>query len=338
MLHNATLKDISKILNLSISTVSKALNDSNEISSITKQRVIEIAEQLNYKPNYIAKCLRYRKTNTIGVIIPDILNYYFVKVLSGIEKEARINNYKVITCISNEQYQTEIDNIKILANGAVDGLIISLSIETQQKKDFSHIKDLIKNKIPIILFDRVSNEIECPKITSDDLIAAYNATKFLMESGSKHPALITTNLDLSVVKLRNTGYIQAINEFSVLDEKHILSLETINDSEQLIEKFLMTNPLIDSVFSVDERLAIKTLKVAKRLGYDIPNKFKIIGFSNGELSEEYFPALSVVELYPEKIGLTATQSMINCIEDYDKNCHKLSITVKSELILRETTI
>ena len=277
MLHNATLKDISKILNLSISTVSKALNDSNEISSITKQRVIEIAEQLNYKPNYIAKCLRYRKTNTIGVIIPDILNYYFVK-------------------------------------------------------------DLIKNKIPIILFDRVSNEIECPKITSDDLIAAYNATKFLMESGSKHPALITTNLDLSVVKLRNTGYIQAINEFSVLDEKHILSLETINDSEQLIEKFLMTNPLIDSVFSVDERLAIKTLKVAKRLGYDIPNKFKIIGFSNGELSEEYFPALSVVELYPEKIGLTATQSMINCIEDYDKNCHKLSITVKSELILRETTI
>lgn len=333
-----TLKDISKILNLSISTVSKALNDSNEISKITKQRVIELAEQYNYKPNYIAKCLKYRKTNTIGVIIPDILNYYFVRVLSGIETEARLKGYKVITCISNENHQTEIDNIEILANGAVDGLIISLSMETQHKKNFSHINNLIKYKIPIVLFDRVSNEIDCTKITSDDLISAYNATKFLIQSGSNHPALITTNLDLSVVKLRNEGYTHALDEFSILNEKHILLLETINDSEDQIEKFLTANPQIDSVFSIDERLAIKTLKVAKKLGYDIPNKFKIIGFSNGELSEEYFPALSVVELHPERIGQIATQSMIKSIEDYNKYHNKLSFIVESELILRETTI
>lgn len=337
MSQNITLKDIATILNLSISTVSKSLKDSNEISKNTKKRVLELAKEYHYKPNQIAMSLKTRKTKTIGVIIPDILNYYFVKVLLGIEKEARLHNYKVITCLTNESYCTEVENIELLANGSVDGIVMSLSRETQKKEKLDHIKALLFNKIPIVLFDRVSDGLRCNKIVNNDFIASYNATKYLIQSGSKNPALFAYNIDLSVVKLRIKGFLTALEEFLVLPSEQILELSSLEDAEIKIFEFLKSNPKIDSVFSIDERLAIKTLKVVKKMGYNIPMNFKIIGFSNGELSEEFSPSLSTVELYPDKVGKIATSTIIDIIENTYSNDTNKTITVQSKLILREST-
>ena len=173
----ATLKQIAKELDVSVSTVSKALNDSPEISEKTKTRIKEYAKLKNYKPNVIGLNLKNRKTKTIGVIIPNILNSFFAKVFSGIEKVADEKGYNVITCISNESLEKEINTLEMLSNGTIDGFILSVSEEAQKLQEYNHFKEIISEGTPIVMFDRIADEVECDKVVVDDFDSALNATQ-----------------------------------------------------------------------------------------------------------------------------------------------------------------
>ena len=187
-----TLKQLSKELNVSISTVSKALNDSHEIGKDTIKRVKELANYYNYKPNKIAVNLKSGKTKTIGVIIPSILNNFFAQVLFGIEKVAAKEGFDIITCISNESFKKEVSNVQVLSNGSIDGFIVAIAEQTQIKKDFKHFNQAIQQGTPIVMFDRVTDAINCDKVVVDDFEAAYQATKHLIDLKCKNLAIVST--------------------------------------------------------------------------------------------------------------------------------------------------
>jgi LacI family transcriptional regulator len=212
MKSKATLKQIAKELHVSVSTVSKALNDSPEISEQTKAKVKEYAKLKNYKPNVIGLNLKNRKTKTIGVIIPNILNSFFAKVFTGIEKVAEEKGYNVITCISNESLEKEINTLEMLSNGTIDGFILSVSEEAQKLNEFSHFNDIINEGTPIVMFDRISEEVNCDKVIVDDFESSMNATEHLINSGCEKIALFSSIDNLSVGKLRAQGYLKALEK------------------------------------------------------------------------------------------------------------------------------
>jgi transcriptional regulator, LacI family len=195
-----TIKDIAKEFNVSISTVSKALNDSYEISVSTKEKIQKYAKDQNYKPNFNAISLKNRKTKTIGIIIPSMLNYFFAQVFNGVEKVANERGYKIISCISNESYQKEVETIETLSNGSIDGFILSIAEETVLKNKFDHFKDVLDNGTPIVMFDRVAEDIDCDKVITDDFKGASKTVKQLAKTGSKHIAFISTISNLKVGK------------------------------------------------------------------------------------------------------------------------------------------
>lgn len=332
MSKKTTLKEIAQFMGVSVSTVSKALNDSLEISIETRNRVKEVALHKNYQPNYIAQSLKSKSTRTIGVIIPDILNYFFVKALSGIEKECRDTGYRIVTCISNESHDSEMEHIHSLANGSVDGLIISLSSETQRLNNYDHIINVLENNIPVVMFDRVAENLNCAKIISDNYQGAYAATEFLVAKGCRKLALFTTHIDLTVVEERKNGFLGCLKSNDLFDEKLVFNIENLQD-EELIQGILESHD-IDAVFSVDELLAIKIIKIAKKLNINIPENMKVIGFSDGELSREYSPSLTTVDLHPEKIGKLAITALIGQLKSDIKK--KNVQEVKSTLIIRES--
>jgi LacI family transcriptional regulator len=197
-----TIKTIAKELGVATSTVSKALKDSHEISTETKERIQAYANYYNYKPNSLALQLRNQKTKVIGVILPKIVHHFFSTVIMGIEEGANEKGYHIMVCFSNESYKKEVETLKVLSNGSVDGLIVSIANETLKNKDFDHFKELVSEEIPLVLFDRVVEEIQCDKVVVDDVGAGYKATKHLLENGRKKIALITTPNHVNVGALR----------------------------------------------------------------------------------------------------------------------------------------
>src|SRR3954470_11214060 len=232
MKRKVTLKQIAKELDVSISTVSKSLRDSPEISEDTRQKVQAFAKLYNYKPNLIALSLKNKKTKTIGIIIPEIVHHFFATVISGIEHVANEKGYSVIICLSDESFDKEVINMEMLANGSIDGFVMSLSKETQYKADFHHITEVINQGMPVVMFDRVTNEILCDKVIIDDKMAAYDAVQNLINAGKKKIALVTTVDYVSVGKLRTDGYVKAIldNDLNV-NENLIIKIEDIDNCE-----------------------------------------------------------------------------------------------------------
>jgi len=207
-----TIKDIAKEFNVSISTVSKALNDSYEISVSTKEKIQKFAKENNYKPNFNALSLKNRQTKTIGIIIPNMLNYFFAQVFNGIEKVANEKGYKIISCISNESHTKEVETMEMLSNGSIDGFILSMAEETVLKNNFKHFDEILQNGTPIVMFDRVAESINCDKVITDDFKGASKTVKYLAKSGSKNIAFISTISNLKVGKKRHQGYLKGLEK------------------------------------------------------------------------------------------------------------------------------
>ena len=208
----ATLKQIALEFGVSISTVSKALSDSPEISEATKIKIQEYAALKNYKPNSIAKNLKNQRTNTIGVIIPNILNPFFAKVFSGIEKTANERGYTLITYISNESFVKEKQALDLLSNGVVDGFILSVAEESQRKNLTQHFQHVLRDGLPIVMFDRALPEVKCSQVVVDDVEACKEAVRYLVHSGCKNIAFLSCIENLSVGQLRAEGYLQALKD------------------------------------------------------------------------------------------------------------------------------
>ena len=340
-----TLKKIAHELDVSISTVSKALKDSSEIGEDTKDKIKAFAKLYNYRPNNIALSLKNQKTKTLGIICPEIVHDFFTTVISGIEKVANERGYTVIIGLSNESFEKEVTNMDKLANGSIDGFLLSVSKETQLKKDYHHLIETIDQGMPIVMFDRTVDEIECDKVVVDDKEGAKKAVLKLISEKCKNIAIITTEDHVNVGKLRTSGYKEALAEKKVpLNEAFILRLDDqFNDDEnhpalvKHVQNFLAENPSIDAIFAVNEKYALTAIKAARALSKNIPNDLKVIGFSNGVLSKYATPSLSTVSQHGIELGKMAAQLLIERIESKEMELPYRTEVVATELILREST-
>ena len=341
MRKKVTLKQIAKELDVSISTVSKSLKDSPEISEDTRQKVQAFAKMYNYKPNNIALSLKNRKSKTIGIIIPEIVHYFFANIISGVEQVANENGYNVIVCLSDESFNKEVINMEMLANGSTDGFIISLSKETQQRKDFHHIQEVINQGMPVVLFDRITNDISCDKVVIDDAKASFDAVSHLITNEKrKKIALLTTADYVSVGKLRTEGYATALKKNGItVDENLILKIEDIDNCASIIEIFLEKNK-VDAVFSVNEIFAVSALKVALKIGLKIPENLSIIAFTDGLISKYSTPTISTISQNEILMGRKAAEMLINRLEteiETDEEEFFTTEIIPTHLVLREST-
>ena len=333
----ATLKQIAKELNVSVSTVSKALSNSPEISEPTKIKIQEFAKLKNYKPNNIAINLKNRSTKTIGVIIPNILNPFFAKVFSGIEKKANEKGYNVITCISNESLKKEIHTMDMLSNGTIDGFILSISEETQKQQEFKHFKEIISEGIPIVMFDRISDEVNCDKVIVDDFDSSVNAVNHLITLGCRKIALLTSIDNLSVAKLRAQGYVKALNDNDIAINKDLIIRTDNPDEFDFRLKDLIDNQEIDGIFGLDEHASTMAMKMAVKKGIKIPEELSVIGFADGVWSRRLTPSLSTISQHGIEIGEEAAKMLIEKLESKDEEYAYRTTVIKTELRQRDST-
>lgn len=340
MKRKVTLKQIAKELDVSISTVSKSLRNSPEIGEETRLKVQAFAKFYHYKPNNIALSLKNRKTKTIGIIIPEIVHHFFSTVINGIEHVANENGYSVIICLSDDSFDKEVLNMEMLANGSIDGFIMSLSKETQFKGDFHHITEVINQGMPVVMFDRVTNEILCDKVIIDDKAAAYEAVQSLIDKGKKKIALVTTVDYVSVGKLRTDGYIKALLDNDIpFDENLIIKIEDVDTCEITIGK-LLEDSAIDAVFAVNELFAVTIIKTAHKIGLKVPNDLAVIAFTDGIISKYSTPTITTVSQSGKKMGTKAAKMLIKRLESEEEEEGEENYrteVISTHLIEREST-
>jgi LacI family transcriptional regulator len=340
MKKKVTLKQIAKELDVSISTVSKSLRNSLEIGEETRLKVQAFAKFYNYKPNNIALSLKNKRTKTIGIIIPEIVHYFFSTVINGIEQVANEKGYSVIICLSDDSFDKEVMNMELLAHGSTDGFIMSLSKETQFKKDFHHITEVIDQGMPVVMFDRVTEEVVCDKVIIDDKKAAYEAVEFLIQQGRKKIALVTTVDYVSVGKLRTEGYEQALLDYKIpFDANLIIKIEDVETSEVIINR-LLEDKGIDAVFAVNELFAVTILKSAYKMGLSVPNDVAIIAFTDGIISKYSTPTITTVSQSGIKMGKKAAEMLIQRLETEEhEDEEEIYVTeiIETHLIEREST-
>ena len=342
MKRKVTLKQIAKELDVSISTVSKSLRNSSEIGEETRLKVQAFAKFYNYKPNNIALSLKNRKTKSIGIIIPEIVHYFFSTVIDGIEQVANENGYSVVICLSDDSFDKEVLNMEMLANGSIDGFIMSLSKETQFKGDFHHITEVINQGMPVVMFDRVTNDILCDKVIIDDKAAAYEAVQSLIDNGRKKIALVTTVDYVSVGKLRTDGYEKALLDNGLpFNEDLIIKIEDVDTCEITISQ-LLHDRAFDAVFAVNELFAVTIIKTANKMGLKVPEDLAVIAFTDGIISKYSTPTITTVSQSGKKMGNKAAKMLIERLEadhneEEEENENYTTEVIETHLIKREST-
>jgi len=330
-----TLKFLAERLNLSTSTVSKALKDSDEISAKTIERVKALAKMLDYRPNTAAASLRNRQTKTIAVIVPDIINDFFAQALMGIEKAASQNGYRVVTCISNESLEKEKSYCHMFSNGAVDGFIIAASSETQQSNDVAHLQSVKDVGLKLVMFDRVIDDLECEKVIVDDLESAINMVDFLVARGAKNIAMASTINDLSVGQLREHGISSRISEKSHVNYHPIIASSDEDLASQLEDH--MSKQKIDAMITVDHKSGMIALQKIHELDINVPEDMQIICYSNSVMAQYSYPVLSVVDQHATKIGEKSFERMLALLNLNGAPSPNSITTVQTTLLERGTT-
>ncbi|MBK5719946.1 LacI family DNA-binding transcriptional regulator [Dysgonomonas sp. Marseille-P4677] len=329
-----TIKDIARDLNISPSTVSRALKDNPDISPETRKIVQDYAKEHKYKPNALALSLRTQHTNIIGVIVPELANHFFSGVLSGMETVAEEKDYHVIVCQSSEDYQKEIRNVQTLIKARVCGVLISQSKATMK---YDHFQELIDNDIPVIFFDRICTGIDSDKVVVDDYSGTFTAVEYMIKTGCKRIAFFSAPLHLEISKNRKNGYLDALRKYHIpVDE----SLMRIADTKQLgYEKALeiLKEPNYpDAFMAMNDYTASGILLATKELGLKVPADISICGFSNSNISQDTDPMLTTMDQHPKKVGEEAMSLMLEKIENPESSSRKNRI-IKTSLIVRQTT-
>ena len=306
-----TLKELAKELNVSVSTVSKALNDSPEISQQTIEKVKKLASERNYSPNKIALSLKNNRTLTIGVVIPDILNRFYATVLNGIQESADRHGYDIITFSTKESLVKEMDSLQILSRGTVDGIIIAISEETINKNYFNHLKEFSLKNIPLVMFDRFTDKINCDKVIIDDFQTIYNEVENLYKQGRRKIGFISTIDDLNVGKFRANGFRKAsFDLFGSFDKNLILKISKSDDKHVKIKNFIKKTG-VDSVISADIICGVITINIARSLGLNIPSQLAVVGFGDKTISDYSTPRLSVIEQNGNQIGSRSVDLLVD---------------------------
>ena len=335
-----TIKDIAKALNLSTSTVSRALRNSYEINPETKKLVMEYAERMNYRPNPIALSLKDSKSKSIGVIIPEIANHFFSQLINGIESIAYNLGYHVVIFQSHDSYEREVANTNYLVSRKVDGLLISLASLTT---DLFHFQDLMAKGLPIVFLDRVPKEIETHKVVADNFAGSYEATEHLIKLGRKRIAHLTSPIYLSITTERLAGYKKALEDYNIpFDESYVKycfyggKLE--RENEEAIEEMLSLPEPPDAIFTASDKLTTGCMSVLRRRNVRIPEEIAIVGFTNISVAELLNPPLTAVVQPAMEMGQQAVELLIRLIEHPQKTGDYEIRSLKTSLITRESSM
>ncbi len=346
MKKNITLKEIARELRVSVSTVSKALRDNDEISLETRQRIQAVAKLYHYKPNSIALSLRNQSTRSIAIIIPQIVNQFFTEVIKGIEAEASKHNYNTIIAVSNDSFEKEVLNMQTLANGSIDGFILSVAKGTLYQKDFRHFQETIEQGVPIVMIDRKVDEVPCDKVIIDDRKGAQKATEYLLTHGCKKIVLITTEDFISVGRLRKEGYCRALQQQNIteVNETLIISISdrlTPDEIEQFInqrlDQLMQLHPDIDGLIGVNELYTICAANYFKEKNYKIPEQVSLIAFSDGDLPKYAYPSITAVSQRGTQMGKTAAQLLLDKLQKKTSEEQYQTLIIETELIERNST-
>lgn len=333
----ATIKDIAREIGVSPSTVSRALNDHPAISKATKEKIKAKAKELKYEPNIVALSLKNSSTKTIGVIIPELIHFFFSSVIAGIEEVAYDNGYTVMVCQSNESFDKEVKDVMALLSHRVDGLLISQSKETINNDHYHEIKE---RGVPLVFFDRKPEDLKAPSIIIDDAQAAKGATQHLIDRGCKTILHLGNNLEMPISKSRAEGYKKALIENNLLiDEDKIIDCPSShqNDSYKQILSLLNAGLKIDGLFASNDILAIGAIKALKQFNLRIPEDVAVVGFSNWNFCEMVDPPLSSVDQPGKEMGKRAMKRLLRMIKEDDEDQNDVTI-LDTKLISRKSSM
>jgi DNA-binding LacI/PurR family transcriptional regulator len=329
-----TIKDIAIALNISTSTVSRAMRDAPDVKAETKAAVKALSEKLDYQPNRLALSLLNRQTNTIGVIIPN-LDYVLSTMVKGIDEVALGAGYTVMVCQSDESYGREMVNTKRLLDSLVDGFIVSVSSET---KVFEHIKKIQDKKIPLVLFDRIVNNIAAPKIRLDNIDGGIQATEHLIEQGFKKIAILAGPENLNISNKRMEGYLQTLKAHGLRSDKgHIIHCDFNQQyAYEATKELIASKNRPDAIFTISDRMAIGAMLAIKEKGLSMPDDIGLVGFNNEPIVSLVTPAISSVEMYAFEIGKATAKAYIEMMST-GNDMSDQEIIIKPKLFVRTSS-
>lgn len=334
---HVTIKDIAREVGISVSTVSRALRGSTEINENTRRLVQELARKLNYTPNPIALSLKEKKTKVIGVIVPEIANYFCSAVIAGIEDIAYSKGYHVVIFQSHEKYEREVTNIELMASRRVDGVLISVSNET---RDGKHIQKLIDLGIPVVMFDRICDEVNTPRVVTDDAAGVYEATCHLIEQGYTRVAHISMAPWLSVSRNRMKGYMEALKKYKIpVEKKWIVYCDfDFTHVKRALIKLLKERPKPNAIIAASERLALDSFEVLRDLGLRIPDDIALAGFFDNPVSQLIDPSLTSIHQPTFDIGQSSARMLIDMVENNSLQHSLKTIELKTTLDIKASSL
>lgn len=330
-----TVKDIARALNVSVATVSRAFNDKYDIRKETRELILQKAKEMGYKPNPIAKKLLQKHSFNIGVIVPEFINSFFPEVIIGIQEVLCKKNYQVIIMQSNESAELELANIISMENNMVEGLLISLSKET---KNIDCLERLIRDKFPIILFNRINDSLPASKVIFNDYKWALFATEHLIEQGYKKIFHFAGPTHLTPIKNRIRGFERAMEKHGLpcREEQIIETGILVEDGERAMETLIQKNTIPEAIFATNDPTALGAMKVLKKHGYKIPDDIGIVGFSNSKMAEVVEPALTSVAQPTFEMGQTAARLLLEQLSSTE-NINPKTIIMDGKLIIRNSS-
>ncbi len=333
---NINIRELARELQLSVSTVSKALRDSHEISEQTKQRVRNTAEKLNYVPNPYASSLRGRKSMNIGVVIPEVADSFFSLAINGIESVAKEKGYHVLICLTHESFANEKTILQEFQGGRVDGVLLSVTRETTGSE---HVVDLVKSGVPLVFFDRVCEDVETAQVITDDYESGYKATQHLAECGCRKIAFLGISKSLSINNKRLQGYLQALSDHKMKPYKNHIRHCT-NDALQnypLVKALLEQSNRPDGIVASVEKLTTPVYMACAALKLKIPRDVKLVCFSNLDTASILNPSLTTITQPAFEIGRVAASILFKSLGKTNVTLTKESVVLPSALVVRRST-
>ncbi|WP_262710091.1 LacI family DNA-binding transcriptional regulator [Hymenobacter aquaticus] len=334
--HRASISDLAAQLNLSVSTVSRALSDHSRISDATKKRVWELARALNYQPNQLAAALRKGRSNTLGVVVPHIDGQFFALVVKGIETIANQAGFNVMICQSNEDAAQEQKNVETLVNAQVDGILLSLSLSTH---DYRYLEDVRRRDIPLVFFDRALESTDVSAVVLDDYLGGYEAVCHLIEQGCRHIAHLGGPQHLNICRNRYQGYADALRHYNIPVDDNLVHFSDLSmqDGRQGMELLLSQAPQVDAVFSCNDLALVGAMQIVKRRGLRIPQDVALAGFSNELFDSLTEPMLTSVDQRCEEMGRTAVQLLLEMIHEGVSKVAPRQVVLQPKLLIRESS-
>lgn len=334
-MENITIKVLASRLNLSATTISKALQDSYEISEPTKKRVRALAAELNYTPNTYARSLRTRKSETIAVVLPEIADHFFALVINGIEAVAREKGYHVLIYLTHEDYNREKEILEYIKKGRIDGLLISVTKNTTATE---HIAVMEQENIPVIFFDRIMEQMQLPKVVTNDFESCYLAAQHLLDCGCKKIHVCTISANLEISKQRILGYQKAMSDSNIsIEESQILFCDDDAQCYDQLYKSLQGKNRPDGLLAIVDKLTLPIYLACEQLNLKIPEDLKVISFSNNPTAGILNPSLTTVSQPAFLIGQTAATLLLNSLDPKNNKVQQDITIIPSELIIRNST-